>query len=76
MKPDRLIAKVRCKCGNVITIRTYSDKTKVGVSCWAQGCTRSVYFVMRGWMKAQGKCIDTDGETVDVECWIDLQEQS
>ena len=73
MKPDKLVVKVRCKCGNVITIRTTSDKTRVGVGCWY--CPRKVYFVMRGFMKCQGYCIEENESESTVEAWVDYQGQ-
>lgn len=74
MKPDKIVAKVRCCCGNVITIRTTSDKTKTGVKCWYS--EHSVYFVMRGFMRCKGYCEDiATGETQEVDAWIDYQGQ-
>ena len=72
MKPDKLVVKVRCCCGNVVTIRTTSDKTKTGVKCWYS--EHNVYFVMRGFMKCVGHCVVLGtGEDKVVDAWVDYQ---
>lgn len=72
MKPDRIVAKVRCCCGNVVTIRTTSDATKTGVKCWYSN--HNVWFKMRGFMIAEGHCVDVSTqEDKVVDCWIDYQ---
>lgn len=76
MKPDKLVVKVRCECGNVITIRTTSDQPRVGVKCWYS--EHVLFFVMRGFMKAQGYCFKTSEAVEDarqVDAWVDYQGQ-
>lgn len=72
MKPDKIVAKVRCLCGNVVTIRTTSNATKAGQKCWYS--EHHVYFVMRAFMKCVGHCVDDNtGKDVVVDAWIDYQ---
>ena len=72
MKPVKLVVKVKCVCGHAINIRTETGVNQKGVQCWQ--CGRSVWFVLRGWMRADGKCRDRDGRIRNIPATVISQE--
>jgi len=72
MKPIVTIVKVMCKCGWWITIRAVGGGVKAGKFCWQ--CGRQVWFISRGWMKADGKYRNSDGTEGDTEAKVIYQE--